>query len=204
MSSPRLRMLIQHLPSSRAGGSGPVADVQLLAAGRFIATKRRSSYYCARHGPMVLGVCRRLLHDANDVEDAFQATFLVLVTKARTISKASAVGSWLYRVALRVALRARSLATRRAVTLAELEVPAKSQADDAVWRVVRRVLAEEVQGLPARYREVFVLCHLQGLQIVKPRANVVAFGHTVHRAVPSTRGPPAFKPSRADVVATGH
>ena len=67
----------------------------------------------ARHGPMVLGVCRQLLRDPNDVDDAFQATFLVLVRKAGTLHRCDLLGNWLYGVAYRVATRARVLAARR-------------------------------------------------------------------------------------------
>ena len=67
----------------------------------------------ARHGPMVLGVCRRMLANQTDVEDAFQATFLVLVRRARHLGPRDAIGPWLYGVATRVALRARSEAARR-------------------------------------------------------------------------------------------
>ena len=67
----------------------------------------------ARHGPMVLGVCRQLLRDPNDVDDAFQATFLVLVRKAGTLRRCDLLGNWLYGVAYRVAMRARSQAARR-------------------------------------------------------------------------------------------
>src|ERR1700678_2807816 len=67
----------------------------------------------ARHGPMVLGVCRQLLRDPNDVDDAFQATFLVLVRKAATLRQRDLLGNWLYGVANRVAARARTLSARR-------------------------------------------------------------------------------------------
>ena len=67
----------------------------------------------ARHGPMVLGVCRQLLRDPNDVDDAFQATFLVLVRKAGTLRRVDLLGNWLYGVAYRVAARARALSARR-------------------------------------------------------------------------------------------
>ena len=66
----------------------------------------------ARHGPMVLGVCRQLLRDPNDVDDAFQATFLVLVRKARTLRRCDLLGNWLYGVAFRVAARAQSIGTK--------------------------------------------------------------------------------------------
>jgi DNA-directed RNA polymerase specialized sigma24 family protein len=81
---------------------------------RFIHQHDESAFEALvqRHGPMVLGVCRRILHDAHAAEDAFQATFLVLVRKAATISQRDSLGSWLYRVAYHLALRARSSADR--------------------------------------------------------------------------------------------
>jgi hypothetical protein len=77
-------------------------EAQLLE--RFIATADAAAFEAivARHGPMVLGVCRRLLSDPNDVDDAFQATFLVLVARARSIRNREVLGSWLHGVARRV------------------------------------------------------------------------------------------------------
>src|SRR5437588_3722109 len=88
-----------------------------------------------RHGPMVLGVCRRLLRDSHAAEDAFQATFLVLVRKARSIRKKEAVGSWLYGVACRVAREARARTARRRTH--ERQVPTVAARDpnaDVMWR----------------------------------------------------------------------
>jgi len=116
-----------------------------------------------RHGPMVLGVCRRLLSDVHDAEDAFQATFLVLVRKANTLRRPEQLGNWLYGVAYRVALRARCRAARlRAREQRVAEEPAMPPDDDAAWEDLRPVLDEEVQRLPARYRAPFVLCYLEG------------------------------------------
>jgi DNA-directed RNA polymerase specialized sigma24 family protein len=88
-------------------------DTELL--NRFIRDKDEAAFaqLMRRHGPMVLGVCRRLLRHAQDAEDAFQATFLLLVRKAARIGKAELLGSWLYGVALRVAIRSRLQAARR-------------------------------------------------------------------------------------------
>ena len=75
---------------------------------RFVRARDESAFEAlvARHGPMVLGVCRQLLRDPNDVDDAFQATFLVLVRKAATLRQCELLGNWLYGVAMRVAMRA--------------------------------------------------------------------------------------------------
>src|SRR5438876_2674221 len=126
------------------------------AEGAFTALVRR-------HGPLVLGVCRRVLRHEQDAEDAFQATFLVLARKAASIHNRDALGYWLHGVALRTALDARSQhAARR---LREQRVPDMPQTDSlaaVVWRDVQPVLDEEVQRLPEKYRAAFVLCYLEG------------------------------------------
>jgi RNA polymerase sigma factor (sigma-70 family) len=116
-----------------------------------------------RHGPMVLGVCRRVLHDPNDADDAFQATFLVLVRKAGSLLEPESLGNWLYGVACRTALKARTEAARRRARQRQMvEVPAPDASSDLLWRDLRPVLDEEVSRLPARYRAPFVLCYLEG------------------------------------------
>src|SRR5262245_12621841 len=115
-----------------------------------------------RHGPMVLGVCRRVLGDAHDAEDAFQATFLVLVRKAGRLARPALLGSWLYGVAHRTALEAKARAARRRAKESQVE-PARPEepTPDVVWADLRPVLDEEVSRLPEKYRSAFVLCHLQ-------------------------------------------
>jgi RNA polymerase sigma factor (sigma-70 family) len=114
-----------------------------------------------RHGPMVLGVCRRVLGNLADAEDAFQATFLVLVRKARALRSCATVGNWLYGVAHRTALEARrAMAKRRAK-----EAQAPSRAATAVpgdLDDLRAALDQELARLPDRYRQVIVLCDLEG------------------------------------------
>ncbi len=97
----------------RVGSVSGLNEGQLLE--RFVKRGDEAAFAAlmARHGPMVLGVCRQWLRDPNDVEDAFQATFLVLVRKAGTLRQRDLLGNWLYGVALRVARRARSNAARR-------------------------------------------------------------------------------------------
>src|SRR5947209_6491085 len=96
-----------------SGGVTGLSEEQLLD--RFVSLRDESAFEAIvlRHGPMVRGVCRRLLRDANDVDDAFQATFLVLARKANTLRRRERLGNWLYGVSYRIASRLRSNAWRR-------------------------------------------------------------------------------------------
>jgi RNA polymerase sigma factor (sigma-70 family) len=117
-----------------------------------------------RHGPMVWGVCRRVLGDAHEAEDAFQATFLVLVRKVRSVRVDGSLGRWLYGVAHRVALRARSEAERRRSGIDR--VPTRSSHDpvgDVELRDLRDAVSDELDRLPAKYLCPVELCHLQGM-----------------------------------------
>jgi RNA polymerase sigma factor (sigma-70 family) len=117
-----------------------------------------------RHGGMVLGVCRRLLGDTPDAEDAFQATFLVLVRKAAALARPEQVAGWLHGVALRVAHKARAQRARRRereVTIVDPVAP--TPPDDT--SELRRVLDEELDRLPEKYRLPIVLCELEGRTI---------------------------------------
>ena len=115
-----------------------------------------------RHGPMVLDVCRGVFGNDADAEDAFQATFLVLVSKASSIRKTASVGSWLHGVAYRTAVKARAqLATRRK---REAHAPTRTiwEPDDLTWREMQEILHEELNGLAERYRVPLVACYLEG------------------------------------------
>jgi erythromycin esterase len=112
-----------------------------------------------RHGPMVLGTCRRVLGPTADADDAFQATFLTLVRKARQIRTTTSVGGWLHRVAYRIAVRVR---TRRSTLVPLVAEPASRPDNSGDWSDVRAALDDEIDALPARLRTPFVLCHLQG------------------------------------------
>jgi len=141
---------------------GDPADRELLA--RF-ATARDEAAFAAlvrRHGPMVLGVCRRLLGDAHEAEDAFQATFLVLVHKARSLGRPELLGPWLHGVAHRTAARARRAARRRAREREAVAMPDGDPAAEVVWRELRQVLDEELGRLARKYRDPLVLFYLQG------------------------------------------
>jgi RNA polymerase sigma factor (sigma-70 family) len=140
-----------------------LTDGELLE--RFRARRDEAAFAALvrRHGPAVLGVCRRVLHHPQDAEDAFQATFLVLVHSAGSIRKRQSAGSWLCGVARRVAGRARGDRVRRRQV--EAHAPARAVPDvaqEAAGREFRSVLEEEVRRLPEPCRLPFVLCYLEG------------------------------------------
>ncbi len=119
----------------------------------------------ARHGAMVAGVCRRRLDDPNDVEDAFQVTFLVLVRRAGTIRDRDRLGTWLHEVARSVAGRARRASGRRRVHEAwgAIREGSGRATDESGTGEALAVLDEEIARLPERFRLPLVLCHLEGL-----------------------------------------
>jgi RNA polymerase sigma factor (sigma-70 family) len=116
-----------------------------------------------RHGPMVLSVCRRVLAQEHDAEDVFQATFLVLARKAASIGNHQSVGGWLYRVAYRLAAKARTRIARRRQQEAQTELPPRAAPLlEVACRELQNVLDQELQRLPQRYRAPIVLCYLEG------------------------------------------
>src|SRR6516164_5731398 len=141
-----------------------LTDGELLA--RFAATRDEASFTALlrRHGPMVLGVCSRILGNSHDAEDAFQATFLVLARKAASVAPRERVGSWLYGVAYRAAAKLRAMNARRhrrETLVRELPETFVEPPDD-LWREVRPLLDRELNLLPERYRTAVILCDLQG------------------------------------------
>jgi RNA polymerase sigma factor (sigma-70 family) len=117
-----------------------------------------------RHGPMVLGICRRVLGDEHAAEDAFQATFLVLVKKARGLSDCNLLSNWLYGVALRIANKEKAKWARRRVVERQATERALEAGGDFDQAELRSVIDEEIRRLPERYRVPLVLCHLEGLR----------------------------------------
>ena len=115
-----------------------------------------------RYGSFVYGVCRRVLGDGPDADDAFQATFLVLVRKAGSVGRPDQLGGGLHAVAVRCARRARAAReARRDRERPMPDVPARFTDPD--WADVRPVLDEEIEALPAKLRSALVLCELRGL-----------------------------------------
>jgi len=136
------------------------SDGQLLA--QFLKSRDEAAFatLVRRHGPMVLGVCSRILGNAADVDDAFQATFLVVVRKARSLASRNVLGDWLHGVARRTALNARRVAARRRTkekAMARTEAAGEVGRDD--WLPL---LDDELSRLPEKYRLPIVLCDLEG------------------------------------------
>ncbi len=140
------------------------SDGDLLAA--FIERRDEGAFEALmrRHGPMVLGVCRRVLGCRQDVEDAFQAVFLVLVRKASSIAPKDLVGNWLYGVAHQTAirLRAQNLKRQNREKQTMATTPEPAAAPESGWNELRPMLDEELGRLPDRYRAVIVLCDVEG------------------------------------------
>lgn len=145
------------------GGDAALTDAQLLE--RWIGRHDPAAFELMlwRHGPMVLNTCRRLLPCREDVEDAFQATFLVLVRKAGSIRRREALAAWLHRIACRIAGRARAANVRRSSREQPVvDVPAASHLDTPTGGELFAILDDEIESLPAHYRRALILCCLEG------------------------------------------
>jgi RNA polymerase sigma factor (sigma-70 family) len=162
MTRQRLGTLLRRLrPLVVYGAAGELGDADLLR--RFVERRDAAAFEVLvwRHGPMVYGVCRRMLRREQDAEDAFQATFLTLVRKARSVARGQAVGAWLYRVASRIAAKARAAEARRPQSV-PLDGDIAAAATDFDASDLRPVLDAEIGRLPTLYRIAFILCYLQG------------------------------------------
>jgi RNA polymerase sigma factor (sigma-70 family) len=139
-----------------------LTDGQLLE--RFLAAREEAAFeeLLRRHGPMVLGVCRRVLPGVHDAEDAFQATFLVLVRKGASVVARESVGNWLYGVAYRTAQKARVATARRQAKEKQMARPEALPEPDDRWNDVRPLIDQELSRLPDKYRVPIVLCDLEG------------------------------------------
>jgi RNA polymerase sigma factor (sigma-70 family) len=156
-------MLHRFLRQSLAPDGGGLTDGQLL--GRFIARRDEAAFAALvrRHGPMVFGVCRRVLRHAQDAEDAFQAAFVVLARKAASLADREAVAGWLYGTAYRAALEARAAGARRRARERQVEaMPHPEVWPDEGGRELLGLLDRELSRLPEKYRLPVVLCELEG------------------------------------------
>jgi RNA polymerase sigma factor (sigma-70 family) len=164
MASLPLRRVVEHLRrESLLPAASRRSDAALLEA--FLARREEAAFdaLVRRHGPMVLGVCRRILHDRHSAEDAFQATFLVFLQKASSIAQREHLANWLYGVALRTSLQARQQAARRRLKESKVTEMAHqpSEADEAIQELLP-FLDLEMNRLPEKYRVPILLCDLQG------------------------------------------
>jgi RNA polymerase sigma factor (sigma-70 family) len=163
MAATQLATLMRHIKELAAGpAEGHRTDAQLL---NDFASRRDDSAFAAlveRHGPMVLGVCRRVLRHEQDAEDAFQAAFLILARHHESIRRREALASWLYGVAYRTAMKAKRDAARRRSHEARLRDRTLPAAPGQTWDDVQAVLDEEIQRLPESLRSAFVICILDG------------------------------------------
>lgn len=163
MATPLMRLL----PELRRIAAPPASDADLL--GRFVRQRDETAFtlLVERHWPMVQHVCRRVLGDAHAAEDACQATFLVLARKAAAVGRPAMLAGWLYRVAHRVALKARCANCRWHATSARA-VPRDAVPDplsELTGRELLVVLEEELQRLPETYRMAVVCCCLESLTL---------------------------------------
>jgi RNA polymerase sigma factor (sigma-70 family) len=143
-----------------AAAARPVEESDRTLLDRFARSRDESSFaeLVRRHGPMILGVCRRVLRHSADADDAFQATFLILVRRASQVRDPDRLGAWLFGVAWRVANKLRT--SRRHGTPLPDELAACSPAEPTDWPVE---LDAAIARLPEKYRTPIILCHLQGL-----------------------------------------
>jgi RNA polymerase sigma factor (sigma-70 family) len=142
----------------------PASDLELLDRFHRLRDQAAFEQLVRRHGPMVLSVCRRILLHAHDAEDAFQATFLVLVRKAGSLRNPELLANYLYGVAYRVARKARTRIARQSQCERQAKfMPAEDVYFDLAWQELRFLLDEELQRLPKKYQAPLVLCYLEGL-----------------------------------------
>jgi RNA polymerase sigma factor (sigma-70 family) len=164
MSRSPLSQVFRHIRSlSVTSEPSALTDEELLC--RFVRRHDQEAFavLVARHGPMVLSVCRRVLGHAHDAEDAFQATFLVLARKAASLREGGKLVNWLHGVAYRMARYARRTIVRRRAHEAKVPTPPPPvPAWQAAWNEVQAVLHEEIERLPQLLRGPFLLCYLEG------------------------------------------
>jgi RNA polymerase sigma factor (sigma-70 family) len=163
MAESRSESVLWQLHHWLGSTTSPADDGRLLE--RFVRQRDQEAFaeLVARHGPLVMGVCRRALGNVQDAEDVFQATFLVLARKAKTIRKPASLSCYLHGIAYRLALKALAESQRRRIHEQRAAVLGDSTEVDLSWPEVRGLLDEELQRLPEKQRLPLVLCYLEGL-----------------------------------------
>jgi RNA polymerase sigma factor (sigma-70 family) len=163
MDHGRRHAILRHLRRWLGGrATADLSDRQLLE--RFATGHEESAFatLVERHGSLVRGVCWRALRHTQDAEDVFQATFLVLAKKASALRWQESIGSWLYQVAYRLALKSKVSAARRAAREREAGFTEDESAHEQARREICEALDEELHQLPDRYRAPLLLCYLDG------------------------------------------
>jgi RNA polymerase sigma factor (sigma-70 family) len=162
MTDNRLTRAIQEVCQAALRGGAGLTDKQLLE--HFIEHRDEAAFAALvrRHGPLVWGVCLRVIRHHHDAEDAFQATFLVLAQKATSVKPREMVANWLYGVAHRTALKAKAMAAKRRAREKQVQqVPDVEAPDEQPWRDLRHVIDQALAALPDKYRVPIILCELE-------------------------------------------
>jgi RNA polymerase sigma factor (sigma-70 family) len=158
------KSIVQHIRRMVLRDPHGLTDGQLLDA--FLLQNDEAAFEALvrRHGPMVLAICRRVLRNQHDAEDAFQASFLVLIRRAASIAKPELLGNWLYGVAYRTAIKSRIASSRRRAKEKQLAgLPRREPPAEGILEDLLALLDQELHRMPEKYRAPVVLCDLQGL-----------------------------------------
>ena len=168
MASTIAKRLIRHEGGARVEELSDESLLEQFLSGEGMASQEAFRAVVVRHGPMVLGICRHVLNQDHDAEDAFQATFLVLARKGASIRNRRVLSGWLHEVAYRIAIKARASAVRRrslereGMAMLPPAIEPNHQDEQAAWNELRPVLHEEVDRLPEKYRLPVILSYLEG------------------------------------------
>lgn len=163
MTARRIHGVLQSLRAATLQGAAQASDGDLLR--QFVKHNDDQAFAALvrRHSGMVWGVCRRVVGNHHDAEDAFQATFLVLARKAASVWPPHLVASWLHGVALRTALKARTIAAKRRSREKQVEnMPEPAASAHASWEELEALVDQELAALPERYRVAVLLCDMEG------------------------------------------
>ncbi len=204
MPTSPINEVIQYLRGALRPEGADLTDGQLLEC--FLSRREPAALEALvrRHGPMVWGVCRRVLQNHHDAEDAFQATFLVLVRKAASIRSGAKVGNWLYGVAHQTALKARATRSKRKMREARVrDMPEPAVKDQDPWNDLQALLDQAVSRLPEKYRTVIVLCELEGKTVKEAARQLGCPGGTVASRLARARTMLAKRLARHGPAVTG-